>query len=122
MQTSSGGKRLHKSSVGKDYFTPHTGHPKVDVKELGSSVNNRSVEDLLKTAVKGDDHKPYVELLTGSKRLQLSSNKSVLAQKLNYLRHTDGVNMHKMLQSYAGLDKKYITDGPWAQVGPTEQE
>jgi hypothetical protein len=30
--------------------------------------------------------------------------------------------MQKMLQSYAGLEKKYVTDGPWAQIDTTEQQ
>lgn len=29
--------------------------------------------------------------------------------------------MQKMLKSYTGLDKKFITEGPWAQVGSVEQ-
>ena len=93
------------------------------MKELGSTVNNRSVEELLKSsAIESDSQKPYVELLTGAKKLTVSANKSVLARKLNYVRHADGVNMQKMLKSYAGLDKKFVTESPWARVGAAEQQ
>ena len=110
-----------KSSQGKDYFTPATGKAKVNLNELGSSVNNRSVEELLKSsAIENDNQKSYVELLTGTKKLKISANKSVLARKLNYVRNADGVTMQKMLKSYAGLDRKFITESPWAQVGSTE--
>ena len=57
-----------------------------------------------------------MDLLTGSKQLKVGGNKSVLARKLDYIRNADGVQMKKMLQSYAGLDKRYLTEGPWANI------
>ena len=57
-----------------------------------------------------------MDLLTGSKQLKLGGNKSALARKLDYIRNADGVHMKKMLQSYAGLDKRFLTEGPWANI------
>ena len=68
------------------------------------------------SAIDHSAEKPYIDLLTGHKRIKLDANKSVLARKLDYLRNADGVHMRKMLQSYAGLDKKYLMDGAWAGV------
>lgn len=112
-----------KSSQGKDFFTPANNKAGVNLNELGSTVNNKSVDKLLKaSAIEVDNQKPYVELLTGSKKLKLGANKSVLARKLTYVRHADGINMQKMLKSYAGLDRKFVTESPWAQIGSTEQQ
>jgi len=104
-------------TASKDFFTP-AGKAHVDLNELGSTVNNKSVEELLRTSSIDElSQQPLVDLLTGSKKLKVTTNKSVLARKLEYIRNTDAISMQKMLRSYAGLDKKFITQSPWAQVG-----
>lgn len=68
------------------------------------------------SAIDHSSEKPYVDLLTGQKRVKFEANKSVLARKLDYIRNADGIHMRKMLQSYAGLDKRYLMEGAWAGI------
>lgn len=93
----------------------------MNLKAPGSAVNNSSLEELLKgTPIDPDSQKPYVELLAGSKKVVVGQTNSVLARRLNLVRHADGITMQKMLKSYTGLDKKFVTEGPWAQVRANE--
>lgn len=60
---------------GKEFFTPAHGNPKADLNALGTTVNNKSLEELLKgSSIEPASQKPYVELLTGSKKVKIGSN------------------------------------------------